>query len=351
MNTTFLLISSKIVLVCFWFLVGIFSFRNFNIIKNIFQNYSFFELAIIFYIFFLFLNLMGFLFKFLIFNYIITIELNSHSLIDNLHFFSGDNSTSSGSAVPNGNASNSGDNSTISGSVSANGNTTNSVVEKNTPIKTESISSTSNPTSSNESKPTTSYSRSYTASNVNTDAGLMGAGLAGGMAIAKHSPNLAVKILAPVSGIVAGGVAIMAKNIAGNISSDIGRPKDSKFLADLTNQIEIYLGLTNNNGLDLLLLIQIFQKIQLYLLFGLVYVIIIQKIDIVRLEAFFTQNLPPILKRFIKFYIKSLMIVQKHSFITTIFLLFFLLFSNYYAYYYLDFFISNLDKIIELYFK
>lgn len=55
--------------------------------------------------------------------------------------------------------------------------------------------------------------------------------------------------------------------------------------------------------------------------------------------------------KIIKFYIKSLKFFKKSGFIIIIYLLILLLISNLYSTYYLNFFICNLDNIIDIYFK
>ena len=90
-------------------------------------------------------------------------------------------------------------------------------------------------------------------------------GLAGGLKLAQSSPTIAGKVAS-----VAGGVtpamlrsAILAKNVSGNLSANIG---NSKFIS--TNDLANILGinLTGNDLLDLLSVLQIYQNLSILFL-------------------------------------------------------------------------------------
>jgi hypothetical protein len=53
----------------------------------------------------------------------------------------------------------------------------------------------------------------------------------------------------------------------------------------------------------------------------------------------------------VDYYMKIFIIIKKNSFILILILLLLSLFAKYLAYHYLGFFIDNIDKIIEVYFK
>ena len=108
------------------------------------------------------------------------------------------------------------------------------------------------------------------------------------------------------------------------------------------------LHLTGNDALDLLTLIQYLHYLQ-FILIGLIcYNIFFTHVNLGKLEGFLSRFLPNII---IKWYIKSITIYQKSSFIILICLIILLAISNYLSYYYLGFFIDNLSEIIKYYFK
>ena len=53
----------------------------------------------------------------------------------------------------------------------------------------------------------------------------------------------------------------------------------------------------------------------------------------------------------VNYYMKIFIKIKKNSFILILILLLLSLFAKYLAYYYLGFFIDNIDKIIDVYFK
>ena len=66
------------------------------------------------------------------------------------------------------------------------------------------------------------------------------------------------------------------------------------------------------------------------------------------LESYLNKVFPT---KLVQIYIKSFKILKKSSFVIIICSLILLLISSIYAHYYLQFFIDNLNKIIEFYFK
>lgn len=67
-----------------------------------------------------------------------------------------------------------------------------------------------------------------------------------------------------------------------------------------------------------------------------------------KLENLLLQIFPKII---VTFYIKTLKAFKKSGLIIIICLFFLLLISNLYEYHYLNYYISNIDKIIDFYFK
>ena len=171
----------------------------------------------------------------------------------------------------------------------------------------------------------------------------MGAALAGGAKIAQKAPGVVGKI-ATVGGVLAaGGAAIVTKNVAGNVSKDIGSNSliSTKVLSDL-------FGLSGDSVKDLLLMLSFFQNIQLFFLYIITYNYLITLIDIQRVEVFllkyFNKNIVYYILLFIKLSQKASKLMIICSFIL-------LIFSNLNSYYYLNFFIDNFDAIVEYYSK
>ena len=105
---------------------------------------------------------------------------------------------------------------------------------------------------------------------------------------------------------------------------------------------------TGNNAIDLLNLIQVLNKTSLLILFLIIYNFFIQLINVNKLELFLVKYLP---LKLVNFYIKSLNLVQRSSSLIIKIFFILLLISNFLSYYYLYFFISNIDAIIEFYFR
>lgn len=172
---------------------------------------------------------------------------------------------------------------------------------------------------------------------------IMSFSLAGGIAVAKSAPIIGIKIATAAGTITIGGVAILVKNFAGYISEDLGRKSSYTNITDYLSEI---FQLTGNSILDLLFLIQVFQKLQLLFIFFICYNSILLLINETKLEEVLLKLFPVNNVNYVKKIFKFL----KKSAIITRFLLFILLIvSTLYSYYYLDFFISNFDGIVDLY--
>ena len=105
---------------------------------------------------------------------------------------------------------------------------------------------------------------------------------------------------------------------------------------------------TGNDALDLLYIIQYFQKIEIYLIILLSYNLFLISINESKLENILLKIFPT---KLVKLYIKFLLILKRSRYIIIPCFLILIIIANIYSYYYLDFFINNLNKIIEVYFK
>ena len=195
----------------------------------------------------------------------------------------------------------------------------------------------------------TSGSNTPTPSNSNNagDAAIMALALGGASKIAANTATPQGKTAVLAGGVALGATAIVAKNIASNLSSEIGKTK--KFISDdLTHYLNDMFELTGNNAIDLLNIIYLFQKLQFCFVIFTLYNFVLGNINEVKLESFLVKILP---FKLVKLYIRSLIYFKKSSNIIVLSLLILLVISNYLSYYYLGFFIENLDSIINLYFK
>lgn len=178
----------------------------------------------------------------------------------------------------------------------------------------------------------------------------MAASLTAGMKMGQSAPTLAGKAGMLLGGIGLGAGAIIVKNVAGNISEDLGK-KSAKFLPsgkDINDLAESMFQLSGNNALDLLTLIQNFQKLQLVFIVIILYNLLLLNINEDKIEKYLLKILT---SKIVNIYLKSIRLLKKSGFLIIICVLLLLLLSNLHSYYYLNFFISNLDGIIDFYFK
>lgn len=112
----------------------------------------------------------------------------------------------------------------------------------------------------------------------------MSASVAGAIKFAQASPTLAGKIGFSMLGVGLGGSAITATKIASNITEEFIYKNSNNFILNIEDILE-GLNFTGNNAIDLLLLIQNFQRIQIILLFLLGYNLLILWINETSLEA------------------------------------------------------------------
>ena len=175
------------------------------------------------------------------------------------------------------------------------------------------------------------------------DAAIMGTSLTIAGKIAQQMPNAAVKAAVLAGGVAVGGAAIIVKNVAGKVSGNF-----NNFISNINKIYNSIFNLTGNDVVDLLNLIQVFQKLEILFLFLIFYNLFVLYINENLLESYLNKVFPT---KLVQIYIKSLKILKKLSFVIIICSLILLLISSLYAHYYLQFFIDNLDKIVEFYFK
>lgn len=118
---------------------------------------------------------------------------------------------------------------------------------------------------------------------------------------------------------------------------------------DIQNKVsfEDLLGLSGNNGADLLYLLRVLHVLTILLTILLIYWLIISQINIEKISQLFSKILPPkILGIIVKWTLK----LQKTLIIWIALILIILLISEYLSYHYFNFFVDNLDDIVKLYF-
>ena len=136
-----------------------------------------------------------------------------------------------------------------------------------------------------------------------------------------------------------GGLAIAATNLSGNLTENLGK---STFISNdqLMAILKDTLHLTGNDALDLLNIIQSFQKLQFLFIILICYNIIFTHINLVKLEGFLLRFLPAIV---VRWYVRSMSVYQKTSLIFLICFIMLLSICQYYSIHYLGIFIYNFD--------
>jgi hypothetical protein len=178
---------------------------------------------------------------------------------------------------------------------------------------------------------------------------LMGIGISAGFKLAQSQPTIAGKVGAVAGGIAVGSGAILAKIVSQNISKNFGKFLMPYIYKSYTsfNYYE-FIELSGNDGLDLLNIILKFNGISIIILLMIIYNYMLSKTDIEYISKIISQYLP---SKYVNFIIRILTKIQQSNNILIILLFAILLASLLLSYYYLDFFINNIDQIIEIYFK
>ena len=138
---------------------------------------------------------------------------------------------------------------------------------------------------------------------------------------------------------MSGGLAIAAQNLSGHLTENIGKSNfisNSQIMAILKDTLH----LTGNDALDLLNIIQSFQKLQILFVILICYYIIFTHINLVKLEGFLVRFLPAIV---VRWYVRSMSVYQKTSLIFLICFIMLLSICQYYSIHYLGIFIYNFD--------
>ena len=190
---------------------------------------------------------------------------------------------------------------------------------------------------------TCGYTTPASPSNVNpANALIMAVATAGAFKLGTKVPTLTTKAFC--GGILAGSLGIATSNITNNLTSNSGK---YNFISkdEVMDILTDALSLTGNDAIDLLIVIQSFQRLQFLFITLICYNILFTRINLAKLESFLSRFLP---LNIVRWYVKSMALYQKSSLFFLICLIILLLFCNYYSIYYLGFFIDNFDDIVNL---
>jgi len=177
-----------------------------------------------------------------------------------------------------------------------------------------------------------------------SDGAIMAAAISAGSKLTKSNPTMACKI-AKVVGIVGlCASAIIAKNVYHNVSKDLGN-KTNNYLISVTDYVSELLHLTGNNVTDLLLLIQFFNRSQIFFLTLIIYNMVLYNINESKLEYYLKKLLP---QSFVAYILKAIIYFKKSGFILIICLIILLIAAILLSNNYFDFFLNNFDGICEL---
>lgn len=310
----------KVALSCFWFSFGIYVYTNLFygyygvILKYYFNKLSFIDLTIILFTIiycfsFLFTIGLDYYINYEILNYNYRLSLIGDNGVGNVGELENISSNSEGLNNSVNNTSNSTDDNITNNNTntSNSNNNNNNDSEKGNNCMNNSICDSLNKKSSNSSNDNILNSgnidkdlnnnsnsnsneckevlnnkvrsvNSNNGSNV-ADAGIMAASIVAGGKIAQSMPTNAGKLATAALAVGTGIIGIGLKNVTSNITKDIGLNKNNFINLDIESKITEILNLSGNNAVDTLLMIQLFQKIQLLLLILIVYNIIFSYIN------------------------------------------------------------------------
>jgi len=232
-----------------------------------------------------------------------------------------------------------------------------------TPTDIPSSTPTDAPSSTTASTQTNVPSQVKNSSNNAGDAAIMSVAIAAGAKLAQKAPNAASKAVILVGSVGLGAGAIIAKNVSGNISSDIG--KNSFILLALTNisiinstnndnssasPIIEYLykvfDLSGNSVLDLLKITDYLNNLQFLFLYALIYIYFLLSIDTSKIEFYLNKILPI---KILNYFIKSVNLVKKSGRIYILILFFLLSYNIYLSNHCFNILYENFDDICKLY--
>jgi hypothetical protein len=315
---------AQICIFCFWFCLGVYAYNNLltknSLIKLHIDNLSFVELFLLLYpIAFTFSVLLG-LSEDLLVSFI---DLDHNSI---LHNITGEENTSRTNPVQS--------------------------TTQNNSTATASSSPGLETTSQNSNSTGNLGSNARDTANKAGNSAIMIAALSVGNKLAQKTPSVAGKIAAGIASVGMGAAAIIAKDAAANLNGLINKNKYmSWFVANNSNSSNILdsiLDLTGNSAIDLLIIIQVFHKLQLMLIPLIAYNLLLHFISEEKMESTLLKVFPV---AFVNVYMKSFRIFKKQSIFIILALILLVYISNYLAYYYLDFYLSNIDRIIDICFK
>ena len=349
----FILIMSKIYLVSFWTIVGVYFYNHLLKSKSIYSSYiltkihtlSFLKLASILFVFFFILIRL----EYFIIDY----------LLDSMYYTNQNSSYINWLGEGNTNT-------------TSNPNTSTS----QTPITTaadkvssaHSTTSTANPVPSDNNPPTTErvkYPRKVVSTpNLRSnavDGAIMATAMASLFKTLPKNPQIGQIITVGAAGLLFGASGIVAKNFMGNASAHWGKRTQNFWPEDF--QVEdILSGIIPLTGIvlpDLLNIILLLQKLQFIGILFIIYNLFLQLIDINKIE-FYLLDHKPLLEKYvkattlaliIKYLIKYLNHAKKGSKIFMIIFILLIIYCNRNSSIYLEFLINNLDQIIDTCYK
>lgn len=338
------LLLSKIILFCSWFCLSIYIYKYIllenSVIKLHIDRLNFIELFTIVCV--------AVLFYFCILENLESLsyytDINHNSIQSN---FIGENSNTVATDATN----------STSEATSNNHSGSQSNSEK---IKPSNSTSSSNTVSSNNSTVAISTSEATPLNAVDIsdkvgNSAIMTTAIAGGFKLAQKAPTLASKSAILISSVAvakASTSAILAKDAAANLNRQFTNNKLISWYAP-NNQnnssiLDSLYNLTGNSALDLLNIIQVFQKIQLLLIPLIAYNLVLYFISEEKMESLLLKILPV---KLVNIYMKSFRLFKIQGIFIIFCLIIILYISNYLAFYYLDLYISNIDTVIEIYLK
>ena len=202
-----------------------------------------------------------------------------------------------------------------------------------------------------------------------SEGAIMATALAGGMKFAQKAKNVAVKI-----GLIGGSVAFdagKAKNRRGDIPEDIGKSifcsyfiimndsskpqgtppgKDEFNISKFINEFDpsIFFNLSGNSVLDLLKMIKVFNDLEYFFLYFIIYTLILLNINLNWINKILSRFLP---ENIVNSIMKSIHIFKKTGKVYVLIFIILLSYSIYMSNHYFSFFLDNFDKACEVYIK
>ncbi len=127
--------------------------------------------------------------------------------------------------------------------------------------------------------------------------------------VAQSVPSTTGKAAVLAGGVILGEAAINVKNVASKVSTDFLNKK-KKIISNISGTLDSIFYSTGNNALDLINLIQVFNKLSLMFHLIIIYNFIITKLNFELMESFLLKIFPKII---VNAYIRSLKNLKKSS--------------------------------------